>query len=99
VYASDALQFHKMNMGSRYVEIFKSNRFEMTQYFNARGSGGGGGGGGGGRGGGYQGGGGGGYGGGSGGSSYPPGEYFIRMRGIPYSAREPDIIDFYQRAK
>jgi len=31
VYASDALQFHKMNMGSRYVEIFKSNRFEMTQ--------------------------------------------------------------------
>ena len=31
VYASDALQFHRMNMGSRYVEVFKSNRFEMTQ--------------------------------------------------------------------
>jgi hypothetical protein len=40
----------------------------------------------------------GGYGNESGGSSYPPGEYFIRMRGIPYSAHEPDIIDFYQRA-
>ena len=31
VYASDALQFHRMNMDSRYVEVFKSNRFEMTQ--------------------------------------------------------------------
>ncbi len=27
-----------MNMGTRYVEIFKSNRFEMTQYFTQRGS-------------------------------------------------------------
>jgi len=30
-YGTDALQFHRMNMGSRYVEVFKSNRFEMTQ--------------------------------------------------------------------
>jgi len=108
VYANDALQFHKMSMGSRYVEVFKSNRFEMTQYFSRSGGGGGyggGGPGGGGRGG-YMGGGGGGYfsgggGGGGGGPNgmYAPGEYFIKMRGIPFSAREPDIIEFYQRAK
>jgi len=49
-------------------------------------------------GGGYMGGGGGGgYGGSQG--SFAPGEYFIRMRGIPFTAREPDIIEFYQRAK
>ena len=131
VYANDALQFHKMNMGSRYVEVFKSSRLEMTQYFGRSSGGRGGFGdrGGGGRGGymggggGYMGGGGGdrggdrggygGYGGGGDrggyggrggpgggpGGMYPPGEYFIKMRGIPFSAREPDIIEFYQRAK
>ena len=33
------------------------------------------------------------------GGSFAPGEYFLRMRGIPFTAREPDIIDFFQRAK
>ena len=109
VHANDALQFHKMNMGSRYVEVFKSNRFEMTQYFGRSdvrggyGDRGGGGRGGYMSGGGYFGGGGGGGAGGGGGGGpsgmYPPGEYFIKMRGIPFSAREPDIIEFYQRAK
>ena len=26
-------------------------------------------------------------------------EQFIRMKGIPFSAREPEIIEFYQRAR
>jgi len=33
----ECIDLLQMTMGSRYVEIFKSNRFEMTQYFNARG--------------------------------------------------------------
>ena len=104
-YATDALQLHKAYMGSRYVEVFKSNRMEMVQALSSRGGGGGGGGRGGGRGGGGYMDGGGGYGGGGGDfgpggqqGSFAPGEYFVRMRGIPFAAKEPDIIDFFQRA-
>jgi hypothetical protein len=35
--------------------------------------------------------------------SLPPppgaGEYFLKMRGIPYTARERDVIEFFTRVK
>ena len=80
----DDFQFGKgknrQNMGSRYIEVYESNVGDMEREMGVSGGGYDS----------YGGGGGGGYG------DYGNSDYVVKMRGLPFSAGEQDIRDFFQ---
>lgn len=69
-----ALEFHKKTMGSRFIEIFESDRMEMESFVRSRGV--------------------------DAVVSVIHGddddEFFLRLRGLPYSCTRKDIIDFFE---
>ena len=101
-----AMELHKQYIKERYIEVFQCSGDEVAQAILEHGTGGGIGGGGGGGGGGSGGrgysssrGGGGGrrdFGGGGGGRRRRSSGACVKCRGLPYSAREEELMEFFE---